>query len=94
MSDKLIEVEVAYAEADRQTVIPLTVPAGSTVEQAITISGILEQFPEIDLKKQKTGIFSQICSLDKILGAGQRIEIYRPLTQNPMAARRGRLQKT
>lgn len=93
MAADVIDIEVAYATPDRQTVIVLSIPAGSTAEQAINASGILQQNPEIDLKQQKIGIFSQICSLEKIVGNGQRIEIYRPLQQNPMEARRNRLNK-
>lgn len=93
MADDLINIEVAYATPDRQAIIPLEVPTGSTVEQVITASGILQQFPEIDLGQQKVGIFSQICALEKTLADGDRVEIYRPLKQNPMDARRGRMQK-
>jgi len=93
MADELIAIEVAYAQPDKQVVIPLGVAAGSTVAQAIQASGILAQFPEIDLGQQKVGICGQVCSLDKTVNAGNRVEIYRPLLQNPMDARRGRLQK-
>ena len=93
MADALISVEVAYAKPDGQSIIGLTLPIESTAEQAISASGILLQFPEIDLKQQKIGIFGQVCKLDKPLNDGDRVEIYRPLQQNPMDARRGRLQK-
>ena len=93
MADESINIEIAYARPDQQVVIPLNVPPGSSAEQAITASGILEQFPEIDLKQQKIGIFSQICPLQKTVSAGDRIEIYRPLSQNPMDARRSRTNK-
>ncbi|MGZ4960397.1 MAG: RnfH family protein [Methylomonas sp.] len=93
MASDMIAVEVAYATPDRQVVIPLKVPAGSTVEHAIAASALLEQLPEIDLKQQKVGIFGQVSALDKIVSNGDRVEIYRPLQQNPMDARRGRMQK-
>ncbi|MDX8126644.1 RnfH family protein [Methylomonas sp. OY6] len=86
-------VEVAYATPDRQLLIPISLAANSTAKQAIEASGILREFPEIDLGQQKVGIFGQICNLDKNLSAEDRVEIYRPLKQNPMDARRGRLQK-
>ncbi|WP_223146921.1 RnfH family protein [Methylomonas fluvii] len=86
-------VEVAYAMPDRQVLIPISLPANSTAKQAIEVSGILREFLEIDLSQQKVGIFGQICNLDKNLSAEDRVEIYRPLKQNPMDARRGRLQK-
>lgn len=88
MEAELIEIEVAYATANQQTVLRLQIANSSTVEQAIIESGILQQWPEIDLQKNKVGIFGQLCELDKILNAGDRIEIYRPLQKDPMDARR------
>ena len=85
-----LEVEVAYATPACQCLMALTVPAGTTVEEAIRRSGILEQFPEIDLSRQQTGIFSQVVLLTQVLQAGDRVEIYRPLVQDPKEARRRR----
>ncbi|MCQ8104640.1 RnfH family protein [Methylomonas sp. SURF-2] len=93
MADGLINVEVAYATPERQAVIAVSLPAGAAAEQAILASGILSQFAEIDLSAQKIGIFGSVCKPDRILTDGDRVEIYRPLQQNPMDARRGRLQK-
>ncbi|MEM7020644.1 MAG: RnfH family protein, partial [Pseudomonadota bacterium] len=53
-------VEVAYARPDEQALINVTVPEASTVENAIRQSGILEQFPEIDLQQTTVGIFSKL----------------------------------
>lgn len=93
MADELIGVEVAYATPERQVIIATTLPAGSTAEQAIQASGILQQFAEIDLSMQKIGIFGSVCKLDQTLADGDRVEIYRPLMQDPMEARRNRVQK-
>jgi uncharacterized protein len=93
MAADLISVEVAYATPERQLLTPVSLAANSSIEQAIEESGVLREFPEIDLSKQKVGIFGQVCSLDKILSSEDRVEIYRPLKQNPMDARRVRLQK-
>ncbi|RMD70315.1 MAG: RnfH family protein [Gammaproteobacteria bacterium] len=79
----VIEVEVAYGRPDEQVILPLKVPEGTTVEEAIRRSGILERFPEIDLAKNKVGIFGKLCKLDQPLRAGDRVEIYRPLIANP-----------
>jgi putative ubiquitin-RnfH superfamily antitoxin RatB of RatAB toxin-antitoxin module len=88
MATELIDIEVAYAKANQQTLLALQIADNSSVEQAIIESGILQQWPEIDLGKNKVGIFGQICDLEKILNAGDRIEIYRPLQKDPMDARR------
>ncbi|MEX2366083.1 MAG: RnfH family protein, partial [Pseudohongiellaceae bacterium] len=54
--NRKMQVEVAYARPDVQVIIPLEVAPGTTVQQAIELSGILEQFPEIDLDKNKQGV--------------------------------------
>lgn len=91
MANDSMRIEVAYAKPERQVVLEIELPIGSTVEQAIQASGLLRQFPEIDLTRQKTGIFGQVSKLDKLLQDGDRVEIYRPLAQDPMTARRNRL---
>ncbi len=92
MADEPISVEVAYATPEKQALIALTLPAGSTIGQAIGCSGILQQFPEIDPARQSVGIFGLVCKLDKALVEGDRVEIYRPLRQDPMTARRNRVR--
>jgi uncharacterized protein len=85
-----IAIEVAYAKPERQLIIPLKIKPDSTVEEAILQSGILREFPEIDLKQQAVGVFSQPRQLmDKVL-EGDRIEIYRPLAQDPKDRRRAK----
>lgn len=87
---KMISVEVAYALPDRQVIVTTVVPSDSTAQQAIELSGIVEKFPEIDLGKNKIGIFSRLVPLTQTLQAHDRIEIYRPLIADPKAARRER----
>lgn len=92
--DKMINVEVAYARADKQEIIAIELHAGSTIEQAILQSGILDIFPEIDLTKQQVGIFSQPRELSDAVKNGERIEIYRPLMMDPKEARRRKAKKS
>lgn len=77
---KTIPVAVAYARPDRQVVIPVDAPEGATLEQAIALAQLQKQFPEIDLNTCKVGIFSRISPLSTVLRAGDRVEIYRPLS--------------
>lgn len=88
-----IEVEVAYALPHRQFLKRFYVPSGTTIEQAITLSGIQDIFPEIDLEKQKIGIFSRLTKRGTILQDSDRVEIYRPLLLDPKENRRKRLNK-
>ncbi|MGD8914760.1 MAG: RnfH family protein [Candidatus Thiodiazotropha sp.] len=78
-----MNIGVAYADKFKQVWLKLEVPDDSTVRQAILHSGLLEQFPEIDLDKQKVGVFGKITKLDAKLEEGSRIEIYRPITADP-----------
>ncbi len=83
-------IEVAYAKPGRQLIIEVPAAPGMTVQQAIEASGILQQFPEIDLAVNKVGIFGKSAQLDAELVVGDRVEIYRPLVADPKEARRQR----
>jgi len=83
-----IQVEVAYAKPDEQVILSLQVLAGTPAQQAIETSQILTLFPEIDLNRNKIGIFSKICPLTMPLRDGDRVEIYRPLLTNPKQLRK------
>lgn len=88
--DSLIHVEVAYALPHVQMLIPLNVPLGTTVEEAIKLSGVLEKFPDIDLAKNKVGIWNKVSELSAVLRDKDRVEIYRPLIADPKEVRRKR----
>ena len=83
-----MHIGVAYADKFKQTWLKLDVPDGSTVEDAITRSGLLAQFPEIDLTRNKVGIFGKLVKLDTKLVDGNRVEIYRPITADPETVER------
>ncbi len=86
----MIQVEVAYALPEEQIVHVVEAESGITVEQAIRNSGILEEYPEIDLSKNKVGVFGKAAKLDAALYPGDRVEIYRPLIADPKEARKKR----
>lgn len=83
-----MNVGVAYADRFKQVWLKLDVPEGSTVKDAIERSGLLKQFPEIDLENQKIGIFGKLTRLDALLEDGARVEIYRPITADPETVER------
>jgi putative ubiquitin-RnfH superfamily antitoxin RatB of RatAB toxin-antitoxin module len=87
MARNALQVEVAYANASQQAVLTTSVPIGATLVQAIQLSGILVQFPEIDLNRNPVGIFAIRKDLQTLLKPGDRIEIYRPLQIDPKQAR-------
>ncbi|MDR3351984.1 MAG: RnfH family protein [Zoogloeaceae bacterium] len=90
MSEEIITVEVVYAFAERQEIIPLRLPVGSRLEDAVQASGLLQKYPEIDLAKTKFGIFSKLAKPDALLREKDRVEIYRPLIADPKEVRKQR----
>ncbi|BBB24421.1 conserved hypothetical protein [Isorropodon fossajaponicum endosymbiont JTNG4] len=85
-----MQIEIAYALRDKQTLLELEVNEGATLKQAIEASGMLDIYPQIDLIKDKTGIFGKIAKLGTILRDKDRVEIYRPLIVDPKAVRKER----
>ena len=93
-SESLIKVEVAYATPERQLIVPLEVPLGTTALEAVKRSNITNEFSEINIKKDTMGIFSKPLDgkgrpkpNEYEMCAGDRVEIYRPLIIDPKAAR-------
>ena len=78
-----MQIGVAYSEQNQQIWLNIEVPEDSTVEEAIGKSGILKMFPHIDLANQKIGVFGKLVKPDARLRAGDRVEIYRPITCDP-----------
>ena len=75
MSATSISVEVVYALPAHQSLLRTQLPEGATVEDAIRQSGVLDAFPEIDLAKNKVGIFSKLVKLDEKVRDKDRVEI-------------------
>ncbi len=92
-TDNTWRVEVAYATPARQKIIEVVTSAGATIEEVIRRSGILRQFPEIDLSRQQVGIFGEVLPLQELVRDGDRIEIYRPLMADPKEVRRARARR-
>jgi putative ubiquitin-RnfH superfamily antitoxin RatB of RatAB toxin-antitoxin module len=87
---EMLNVEVCYALADKQLLVKVSLPQGSTLQQALDASGILARHPEIDLKKNKCGVFAKLSKLDTVLRDRDRVEIYRPLIADPKEVRKQR----
>jgi putative ubiquitin-RnfH superfamily antitoxin RatB of RatAB toxin-antitoxin module len=85
-----LRVEVVYALPATGDAVQLTLPAGAKVRDAVLASGILERHPEIDLGRQKVGIYGKVVAASARLADGDRVEIYRPLVLDPKEARRRR----
>lgn len=89
-----IVVEVAYALPEKQYLQRVTLEEGATVEEAIRASGLLTLRSDIDLTKNKVGIYSRPVKLADAVKDGDRVEIYRPLIADPKELRRQRAEKS
>ncbi|MDR9825525.1 RnfH family protein [Vibrio sp. FNV 38] len=76
-----MKVSVVYASATDQVWLDVDVEPEATILNAISCSGILKVFPEIDLSNQKVGVFGKIRTLDSELAEGERVEVYRAVTR-------------
>lgn len=78
-----MKISIAYAEHDQHAWMRLDVPDGISVREAIHMSGVLKRFPQLDLDRNKVGVFGRLTALDVALKEGDRVEIYRPITADP-----------
>jgi putative ubiquitin-RnfH superfamily antitoxin RatB of RatAB toxin-antitoxin module len=85
-----LRIEVVYALPGQQEVVPLTMHAGATLQQAVEASGLLAKYPEIDLAGGKFGIYSKLTKPDTALRDRDRVEIYRALIADPKEVRKQR----
>ncbi len=92
-TDRIL-VEVAYALPDRQSIIAFNVPLGCTAYDAVKLSGLRDQYNEIDIDTAPMGIFGQRIKDPRqhVLQKGERVEVYRPLTIDPKEIRRLRAE--
>ncbi len=86
----MIHVEVVYALKDVQKVIRLNLEDTATVKDAVERSGLMDDHPEIDLGKNKLGIWNKLAKADAVLRDQDRVEIYRPLIADPKEVRKQR----
>lgn len=89
-SETSMLVEVAYAVPEKQLILAVRVGSDCDVRGAILASGILQQFPELELDKLTVGIFGKKTKMNQSLREKDRVEIYRPLIADPKAVRKQR----
>lgn len=87
-----IAIEVVCALPGRQRLLRLSVPYGTRMREAIELSGIAAQFPELDVASAALGIFGKVVAdpQARVLEEGERVEIYRPLIADPKEVRKQR----
>lgn len=90
MLKESFNVEVAYALPEKQIIRAVNVDAGTTIGAAIVQSGIMMDFPDLELEDAKVGVFGKTAAMTTVLSDGDRVEIYRPLIADPKEVRRKR----
>lgn len=88
---KMIAIEVAYALPNQQWLLEVDVPEGTSMFHAAELSGIAQHFVDgLTLEDAAMGVFGKAerKPADRIIKAGERIEIYRPLIADPKAVRK------
>ena len=88
-----MKILVALALPERQVVVELSLAEGSTVSDAIEAAGLAQRFPGVDVASLVTGIWSRRCARGAVLREGDRVELYRPLPEDPKQMRRTRARK-
>lgn len=83
-----IAVELAYALPERQVVEVLHLEPGVTAREALSFAALPVEFPELDIVHCPLGVFGEVVKDDYLLQAGDRLEIYRPLLNDPRETRR------
>ncbi len=84
----LLHIEVAFATAERQSLVELELPVGSTVQDAVSQSGLCEKYAKHISVDSPVGIWGRIADPGQMLEDGDRVEIYRRLQLDPREARR------
>ncbi len=91
-----IDIDVVLAMPVEQFLLSLSVPAGTHAREAVSLAlqaGLIGHGRvDIDPLTAPLGIFSERVSDDYVVKAGDRVEIYRPLQQDPKELRRQRAQ--
>lgn len=85
-----LSAEVCFASPCRQALIAVTVIQGTSIRAAVMQSLLPTMFPEYDFSGLPCGIFGQAVDADRAVQAGDRIEVYRPLINDPKQRRRNR----
>lgn len=88
-----MKITVVYALPDRQIVRDLDLQSGATVTSALEQSGLLAEYPEIAAPSVPAGICGRVVARSTLLQPGDRVEIYRPLREEPKESRRKRVRK-
>ena len=87
-SNPPLNIEVAYAEPGKQSLLAFQVACGTTARQAVLQSALPTEFPHVDFAAAPIGIFGKKVKDSAPLREGDRVEVYRALLMYPKENRR------
>lgn len=88
-----MKIEIVYALPYQANILRYDVSDNCTVEQALIQSQFLSK-NALNLADHQVGIYGRRIELDHLLQEGDRIEIYRPLLNDPKEIRRRRAKQS
>lgn len=91
---KRMRIEVVHAAPEQVFRRTLELPEGATVADAVEASGVGAVLAAADDMAQNVGIFGRRVPMEHPLRDGDRVEVYRPLSIDPMEARRRRAERS
>ena len=80
-------VSVAYGTAARQSIVSVPWERDLTARAALDQSGLLDEYPDIDVENLVLGVFGSPVPAHHVLQPGDRLEIGRPLIRDPREMR-------
>lgn len=88
-----LRVTVVYALPDRAWSVPLELPGGATVADALSAAAMEKRIPGLQIHPGHLAIFGRAAGMASVLQDGDRVEILRPLEVDPKQARRRRARE-
>jgi hypothetical protein len=84
-----VKVNVVWAAPGTQDVVPVRLPSGATVADAVAQSRLVEHYA-LDAARLRFAVFGKRAAADALLSDGDRVEITRALVADPKESRRRR----
>jgi putative ubiquitin-RnfH superfamily antitoxin RatB of RatAB toxin-antitoxin module len=84
----MLRIEVVHALPERQLLIALEVPAGTTVRAAVERAGLVARVAGLDLATARYAVFGRVVAAEHALRDGDRVDVLRPLLADPKEVRR------
>lgn len=90
----MLRVTVSCSPAPREVFeAQVQLAPGATVRDAVTASGLVQAWPQLDWSSMQPGIWGRAATWEQPLADLDRVELCRALTVDPKTARRERFRQ-